>query len=59
MYRCVQQKKHEKFVIFDTDTIAHPRTVMIHSQYTLLAHLAVMRTGRFHSLTPRAVARLG
>jgi hypothetical protein len=37
-------------VISDADAVAHPRTVVVHPQYALLAELAVVGSRRLHSL---------
>jgi hypothetical protein len=46
----VDQKQNKMLEIAGTDTIVHPRTVMIHSGNTAIANSAMMGTWRFECL---------
>lgn len=45
-YRRVNKEQDKVFMIPDSNTVAHPRAMMIHSQNAFLAYWAVMSTRR-------------
>ena len=54
----VAQEEYEKFVIIETHTIIHPRTVVVHLQDAIAAHTAMMRSVWFDDLTLLTVSQL-
>ena len=52
----VKQEHQEVLVIVKTNTVADPRTVMVHTHDAAAAHRAVMGTGRPDRRTLHAVA---
>ena len=46
----VNEEENEMLLCIVTDTIVHPRTMMIHSGDTVLADRAVMTVGRLYGI---------
>lgn len=51
---CVEYEKEEEFMIANSDTIVHPRTVMVHFENAAFADAAVMRSIRFEGFATTA-----
>jgi len=52
----INQEENEEFVIVKPDAISNPRAVMIHSDNTIFALLAVMGSGDFDFFTLEAIS---
>ena len=51
LYIKYNQKNKKIYIISFTYTTANPRTMMIKSDYTIIAITAMMRPERFHNIT--------
>ena len=49
-----EYEKEEEFMIANSDTIVHPRTVMVHFENAAFADAAVMRSIRFEGFATTA-----
>ena len=52
----IADKQQKVSIVFCAKTVVDPRTVMIHSENALVAHLAVRSAGRFDVVTTMAVS---
>jgi len=54
----VEQEKQEELVVLDSDAVTDPDAVVVYSQVTHPAHLAVVCSWRHHALADVAVKEL-
>lgn len=47
----IAEEQNEELVVSEVDAVVHPRTVMVHFQYTLAAHRAMVGSVGFHYVT--------
>jgi len=55
----VEEEEHEELVVFETDAVGDPGTVVVHAEHTAVTDTTVMSTIRLVHITSRAVSVFG